>query len=169
MKDICFWGAGDYQEEHFTEIPCPPHACQPNQFAELKRTVRSWHLRKRTTTEVPNHPQSSLKQTGQGLAPLRSCAQIHKGYYSKYRFLPLICSWSPRFKAPAPCPPLHGKVTPSPVERGDHNAGERQQALDVPAKTARLWERGLWETLPFIWDSVHKLLRKFSLQKQKRS
>lgn len=63
MKDICFRGAGDYQEEHFAEILCPPHPCQPNQSAELKRVVRSWHLGKRTTTEVLNQPETDRSRT----------------------------------------------------------------------------------------------------------
>lgn len=47
-----------------------------------------------------------------------------------------MCIWLSKFKASAPCPALHNKVTLSPVDRGDHNAGQEQQALDAPTLLA---------------------------------
>lgn len=41
-----------------------------------------------------------------------------------------MCIWLSKFKASAPCPALH-KVTLSPGDQGDHNAGQEQQALDA--------------------------------------
>lgn len=47
-----------------------------------------------------------------------------------------MCIWLSKFKASALCPALHNKVTLSPVDRGDHNAGQEQQALDAPTLLA---------------------------------
>lgn len=125
----------DRQGEHFMEILCPPCPCQPRQLAEPKATLRPWHPTKRTT-EVPKHPQPSLKSN-----PLLSLRQYFHGDNSTgstrllrvetciFGNLPLV----PRFRAPAPCPPLPGRLTPSPVARGAPDAGWQQRALAASA------------------------------------
>lgn len=129
-KAICFWGRGWIGREStlwkYAALLVP---------ANPKSTLRPWHLTKRAT-EVPTHPQPSLKSN-----LLLSLRQYFHGDNRTgstrllwvetciFGNLPLV----PRFRAPALCHPLPSRLTPSPVAQGAPDAGWQQRVLAASA------------------------------------